>query len=292
MPNAAPAAGTGTPVSGDHSSAMELHAPVVEEESTDTSGDPNDLGSHREDETAPEQTEGEEATSTDVELPARLKGKSLPEIVKEFEGLEKEYSRQGNELGEARGLLRQALQQGLTQPGAEKTSDDEPEPTDDEMIANPKDSVRKLVDKAVKPLQKALTAAQQQQMVTEFNARHPGYQQEARTQEFQDFVKASPYRTRLFNAAAGYDMDAAEDLFNAWAEVKAAKQPAAAGETKREAIRRTTTETGGAGKTASGGSGKKIYKSTELMRLYQTDRQQYNDILRNDPKMFAEKRVR
>lgn len=292
MPNAAPAAGTGTPVSGDHSSAMELHAPVVEEESTDTSGDPNNLGSHREDETAPEQTEGEEATS-DVELPARLKGKSLAEIAQEFSGLEKEYSRQGNELGEARALLRQALQQSLNQPGAETTSEEEPEPTDDEMIANPKDSVRKMVDKAVKPLQQALTAAQQQQMVTEFNARHPGYQQEARTQEFQNFVKASPYRMRLFNAAASYDMDAAEDLFNAWAEVKAANKPAAdSAETKREAIKRTTTETGGAGKSASGSSGKKIYKSTDLVRLYQTDRERYNEMMPEIRKAFTEGRVR
>lgn len=293
MPNAAPAAGAGVPVSGDHSSAMELHAPVVEEESTDTSGDQNQLGSHREEETAPEQTEGEETTSTDVELPVRLKGKSLAEIAQEFSGLEKEYSRQGNELGEARALLRQALQQSLKQPGAETTSEEEHEPTDDEMIANPKDSVRKLVDKAVKPLQKALTVAQQQQMVTEFNGRHPGYQQEVRTPEFQEFVKASPYRMRLFNSAAQYDMDAAEDLFNAWEEAKAVKKPAAdAGETKREAIKRTTTETGGAGKTASGSSGKKIYKSTDLVRLYQTDRERYNEMMPEIRKAFAEGRVR
>lgn len=289
MPNAASAAGAGTPVSGDHSNAMELASPVKEEGTAD-SGDPNELGSHRDDETVAESTE---ETASEVELPARLKGKSLSEIVQEFSGLEKEYSRQGNELGEARSLLRQALQQSLKQPGAESTSVEEPEPTDDEMLANPKDAVRKLVSKAVKPLQQALTAAQQQQMVTDFNARHPGYQQEVRTQEFQDFVKASPYRVRLFNSAAGYDMEAAEDLFSAWAEAKASKAPSTdAAETRRDAIKRSTTETGGAGKTAGGSSGKRIYKSTDLVRLYQTDRARYNDMMPEIKKALAEGRVR
>lgn len=295
MPNAAPAAGAGVPVSGDHSNAMELASPVVEELDTPV-GDPNAIGSHREDGDDNQETADDGEANPTADVPVRLKGKSLAEIYTEFSGLEKEYSRQGNELGEARGLLRQALEQSLKQPGTGQTQEEEPEPTDDEIIANPKDSFRRLVNKEVRPLREALQTAEQRQMVTEFNARHPGYQQEVRSPQFVDFVKASPYRVKLFTAAAKYDMDAAEDLFAAWDEHKASK-PAGEGEqdpgqTKREAIKRATTVTGGAGKAAGTSSGKKIYKSTELTRLYQTDRERYNEMMPEIKKAFAEGRVR
>lgn len=295
MPNAAPAAGTGTPVSGDHTNATEISAPVVEEGSIhDPIEDPDTIGSHRE-ETAEAEVEetdpqGEEE---DVVPPVRLKGKSLAQVYKEFAGLEKEYSRQGNELGEARGLLRQALEINLKQPGA-KTPEDLSDPTDEEFDADPKAAAKKLVAKELKPLKDAVLSAEQRATMLEFDKRHPGYIDEANTPQFQEWVKATSYRTRMFTAAANFDVEAAEDLFTMWSEHKAAQggegeDPAAR---KRAAVKRVTTESGGAGKTAGGRSGKPTYKSSELARLYIQDRDRYNEILENDPMMFAEKRVR
>jgi len=143
MPKAATAAGTGTPVSGDHSNATDISAPVVEEDITAPLDDSTKLGSHLEEDADPEVTETDEADESEVVVPTRLKGKPLAQVYQEFAGLEKEYSRQGNELGEARSLLRQALEQSLSNTGAKSNKEvDSPDPTDDDFVSDPKGSSR------------------------------------------------------------------------------------------------------------------------------------------------------
>jgi len=300
MPKAAPAAGAGTPVSGDHSNAMEIASPVVEEESIHTpiTDDLDQLGSHRDD--APEESEVAEteapASEEEVAAPTRLKGKSLAQIYQEFAGLEKEYSRQGNELGETRGLLRSALEQAL-KPGAKAPETEVPDPTDDDFALNPREAADRLLEKKLKPLKEAVLTAEQRALIVDFNSRHPGFAQEAASESFQEWVKSSPYRTRMFLAAGKYDMEAAEDLYSAWEERKAATTPATEevevqAEQKRAAVKRVTTETGGAGKAAGGKSGKRIYKSSELARLFIQDRDRYNEMADEIRAAFAEGRVR
>lgn len=291
MPKAAPAAGTGTPVSGDHSNATEIAAPV-EEESLDTPvGNPDELGSHRE-----EPTESSEEDDTEeVEVPARLKGKPLPQVYKEFSGLEQDRSRIANELGEARALLRQALETALkATPGAKNQPEDEPDPTAEDFDADPKAAATRLVNKQLKPLKDAVLSAEQRAMMLEFNARHPGYVEEVAKPQFQEWVQQSPYRQRMFRDAANFDMDAAEDLFAMWEEQRPAggEEVETPAEKKKAAIKRVTTETGGAGKAAPGKSGKKIYKSTELMRLKIQDPERYTEMGPEIRLAFEEGRVR
>jgi hypothetical protein len=188
------------------------------------------------------------------------------------------------------------LEQSLKQPGAKATTEEEPELTDDEILAGPKAAVDKIVERKLKPIKEAAVTAEQRALQVEFEGRHPGYRQEATSPEFQEWVKQSPYRVRMFKAAGSFDLEAAEDLFTAWDEIKAAQTAAADGEDpaeqKRKAIKRVTTETGGAGKSAGGKSGKKIYKSSELMRLYTQDRERYNEMMPEISLAFAEGRVR
>lgn len=286
MPKAASAAGAGTSASGDYSNASEISAPVVEEDIHTPIGDASKLGSHRDEEVVEEESEDEE----EVAVPVRLKGKGLPQVYQEFSGLEREFSRQGNELGEARSLLRQALEAGLSSNRA-KDSEEEPDPTDDEFVANPTASLKKFLTKELKPLQDAVLSAEQRAAMVEFEAKRPGYQEEVADPQFQEWVKAKPSRIRLFKRAASFDMEAADDLFEIW---DATKPAADADEPvdKKKAIRRITTETGAAGKNVTGKSGKKIYKSTELMRLRIQDRERYNEMGPEIRAAFAEGRVR
>lgn len=286
MPNAAPAAGTGIPVSGDHSNAMELAAPVVEEPIDAPVGE---LGSPEDAAPEAEPEDNSEAPPEDAAVPARLKGKSLAQVYQEFSGLEKEYGRQGNELGEARTLLREALKIAIEQQPGAKPSEDLSEPTDEEFDTNPKAAAEKLVKKAVKPLEDKLLTAEQKSLMLEFEAQRPGYQAEVATPEFQAWVQAKPYRMRLFKQAAQFDLDAASEMFDMWDE---AKPKVEAPPDKKEAIKRITTETGGSGKSAAGKSGKKIYKSTELARLYTENRERYNEMAPEIRAAFAEGRVR
>lgn len=294
MPKAAPAAGAGTPASGDYSNATEIAAPVVEEESIDTPvGDLGKTESHQED--APESEPVEETVEEaedEVVVPTRLKGKPLAQVYKEFAGLEREYSRQGNELGEARGLLRQALEQALKHPGAKDSPEDEPEPTDEDFISDPKAAIDKVVAKKLKPLQDAVLSAEQRAAILEFESKRPGYTEEVATPQFQEWVKAKPSRIRLFQRAAKYDLEAAEDLFEMYDATKPAEETVDTAEKKKAAIKRQATETGGAGKSVSGKSGKKIYKATELARLFVQDRDRYNEMGDDIRAAFAEGRVR
>lgn len=286
MPNAATAAGTGTPVSGDHTNAIELSGPVVEEP-TEPVGE--QLGSPEEASDDAVAEDNSEAPPEDVAVPARLKGKSLAQVYQEFSGLEKEYGRQGNELGEARTLLREALKIAIEQQPGAKPSEDLPEPTDEEFDTNPKAAAEKLVKKAVKPLEDKLLTAEQKSLMLEFEAQRPGYQAEVATPEFQAWVQAAPYRMRMFKQAAQFDLEAAGEMFAMWDEVKPKVETLP---DKKEAIKRITTETGGSGKSAAGKSGKKIYKSTELARLYTQDRERYNEMAPEIRAAFAEGRVR
>lgn len=292
MPKAAPAAGTGTPVSGDHSNATEISAPVVEEDITAPLDDSTKIGSHREEAAESEVEETDESDAPEVVVPARLKGKPLAQVYQEFAGLEKEYSRQGNELGEARSLLRQALEQAL-KPGAKANPEtDLPDPTDDDFVSDPKGAAERVIEKKLKPLKDAVLSAEQRAAMLEFEARRPGYQKEVADPQFQEWVKAKPSRIRLFQRAANFDIEAAEDMFEMWDATKPAADEVDPAERKKAAIKRVTTETGGAGKSAGGKSGKRIYKSTELARLYIHDRERYNEMAPEIRAAYAEGRVR
>lgn len=294
MPNAATAASADNTALANNPHATELSAPI-QDESISAPVDQNLFGATDNDaapETNDETPPADDAApaETDVPIPVRLKGKSLPQIIQEFAGLEREYGRQGNELGEARTLLREALKVATEQnPGASPATDEVPDPTDEEFDTSPKAAAEKLVDKKLKPIRAALTKAEQEAAMLRFEAKRPGYQQEAASPEFQAWLQKSPYRRRLFQDAARFDMAAAEDLYSAWDD---AKPTAEAPPSKKEALKKVTTETGGAGKAAGTKSGKKIYKSSELMRLFVQDRDRYNEMAPEIRAAFAEGRVR
>ena len=229
--------------------------------------------------------DSEQSEKTEEYIPKRLRGKTKEEIYKEFNGLEQDYSRMGNELGEARSLLRETLEKALTANKVE-----EPQVTEEDILSKPKESVQKLIDAALKPVKDATVSAEQRALMLEFNMRHPGYQETAKSPEFRDWLSESSYRTRLFTQASKFDLDAAEDLFTEFDSYKKSGQTTDTNEKRRE-IRNASTETGGAGKSTSK-TGKKIYKSTDLMRLYNQDRERYNDMSAEIQLAFQEGRVR
>ena len=115
--------------------------------------------------------------------------------------------------------------------------------------------------------------------------------------EFQDWVEDSKYRVSLFTKADDYNWDAADELFSAWDEHQAANatdgadggEPAGTTKQKR-ALRRNSTETGGAG--GKSGNLKKTYKSADLIRLYNEDREKYNAMSEEIQQAFKDGRVK
>lgn len=304
-------AATSTP-SNPH--AMEITAPAEDDffQAGIPEGAESALGSHRDDTPAKgdkstkTEAKAEDATASDNDdevpedkIPKRLRGKTLAQVYEEFAGLEKEYSRLGNEYGEQRKTLRELLELTLKsqQPNGAGSSEGDEEI---DFHSAPEEAVERAVKKALKPVEQKLLTTEQRLLQKEFNERHPGYLQTAASEEFQDWIKSSSYRTRLFQAAAAFDMDAAEDLFSEWearANATKADSDDDAGERedaalkKRRALRKNATETGGAGKSAGSG-GKKIYKSSELAKLYITNREKYNEMMPEIIQAYQEGRVK
>ena len=75
-------------------------------------------------------------------VPEKLRNKSKEEIADMYLNLEKKLGSQGQELGELRRMTDQILQE---QFNPKHKSEPEPEISDDDFYANPKDSVEKIV---------------------------------------------------------------------------------------------------------------------------------------------------
>ena len=282
----------GASPSGANPHAVDLAAPGVDEPG-DLAGATDDLDPQRDDDPANNTDPGQ---SEDT-IPPRLRGKSEAQIVEEFARLESEYGRQGNELGETRALLREFLEKTL-QPANNAESDNNSEnDLDENLDEDQARAVKGYVDKRVNTLEKEVVETKRALSRSEFARQHPKYTETAKSREFLDWVESSKYRTSLFKKADDYNWDAADELFSGWDEHQAANavdgpdggEPSDATKQKR-ALRRNSTETGGAG--GKSGNLKKTFKSADLIRLYNEDREKYNAMSSEIQQAFAEGRVK
>ena len=207
------------------------------------------------------------------ELPNKFKGKSVDDITKAYEELEKEKSRLANEVGDLRKLTKQILERDFGNTPTSK-SDEIEEELDYED--DPQTFVQKQVEKAVKPLQDQLALARQQSEFDKFKKAHPDYLDVGQSPEFAQYVTASQYRINLYNKAQQQDYDAAAELLGAYKELKSAlskanQEDAAADKAQRKSrIRKASPESG-----ATGASSGKIYKSADLIRMQINDPERY-----------------
>ncbi len=228
-----------------------------------------------------------------VEVPSRLQGKTAEQIAKEFTSMQESYGRQGTELGEARNLLREAVQ--VTLGKNDPAPVDIPDPTGDEFQDDAAAATQKMIDKslgkAIAPLVDALHGTNKNVEQGQFTSAFPQYAVQAKTPEFADWVKASPYRSNLYQKADAHDFNAATELFTAYDEHVVATTPADEGDAnaKKAAVRAAGSVTGG-GK--AGKSSGKIYQSADIMRLYNTDRERYNTLYPEFEKAQTEGRIK
>ena len=114
------------------------------------------------------QLEGEKVTSEEVQesnseqqseekvVPPKFQGKSVDEILQSYQNLEQQYGKQGNELGELRKLADSLIQKNLQEAQDTPVQEQEKRLSEDDFLANPVDSVRKIVEEAIQPLKGAL----------------------------------------------------------------------------------------------------------------------------------------
>ena len=230
----------------------------------------------------------------EYELPSKFSGKSTREIVSSYENLEKELGRKGQEIGELRKLTDGILQQQLTtnQSGTEAQYEEKEEV---DFFDDPDAAVNKAIEshpqfrefKEQQALQQAKATTQQ------LETAHPDYLEVIGDPKFQEWVKESPIRSRLYVSAHNYDLDSANELLGNWKE-RALLSNTAVAEAGKETKRTAALKNGKSVSRTSSEStaGKKTYRRADLIRLRTTDPQRYESLQDEILSAYADGRVK
>ena len=111
--------------------------------------------------------------------------------------------------------------------------------------------------------------AQRAQAQAAFNQKHPDSGQVLQDAQFGEWIQASKIRTELFQKANAFDVDAADELFSTYKQLKATKvaqTQSAVSEVEKAArtssLKAASVDTGGTGE-----SSRKVYRRTDLINL-------------------------
>lgn len=229
-----------------------------------------------------------EAKSEDV--PDEFKGMSVAELARIAAHARKEMGRQGNELGEIRKLADELIKSQLKkQP--------EPEPVKEvDFFENPQEAIRRAVESnpRVVAAEQYGIQAQKMQAQQRLVQLHPDFGQVVQDASFAEWIKGSKIRTKLFQEAEAYDVDAADELLSTFKQLKQVKaeksqvQVSDAEKTARtKSLQAAAVETGG-----SGESSKKVYRRTDLIRLKMRDPSKFDSMQDEIDAAYRDGRVR
>ena len=241
-----------------------------------------------------EPTEVAATTEDTFSMPEKFTGKSAEEIAQSYIELEKTAGRSANEIGELRKLTDQYIHQELTRgTKSDPVKESEPSLEFDDFIEDPGTAINSAVDRRLKEVNERFDKQDAQRSAEKFAADNPDYQEISASQEFYSWANATPYRVRQLQAAQAGDYDAAGDILQGYRDhnqsasdlTEAAK---VGEEVKREkALKDASTETAGTGATSG-----KVYKKSELRKMYMYDQAEYERQLPEIEKAYREGRVK
>jgi uncharacterized protein YqcC (DUF446 family) len=206
-----------------------------------------------------------EARQQGEAIPERFKGKSAEEIARSFVELESLYGKQAQQYGDLRKTV-DVLLEKQTKPSEPATPVKKPV-TVDEIYDNADDAVRRVVreesQSRIEDLERKLEEAERRQQIadarTAFAAKHPTYTDTMKDPAFLEWIKASPFRVRMAQAADGGDFEAADELFSTYADI-AGSRTTQTTQNKRNEVRK-------AGLVSSGGSSPAPVEKYDRLKL-------------------------
>lgn len=240
----------------------------------------------------PEVEEEEEEVLKETLDPALQKytGKSIPDVIRMHQEAEKHISRQGNELGDLRGIIDKYVKDGLAE-----TSHENADSTDDlDLFDKPEEFIQRSIENSdqAKELKEIKQAIKQQDITTKLTDNHPDYLEVVNDESFVKWVKDSRVRLELFDRAhQGFDYDSANELLSNWKERQQVISSSTQNEDTSRKQQRKAASTGSA--TGSGESkSRKLYRRSDIINLMQNDPARYLELSDEITKAYAEKRVR
>lgn len=219
-------------------------------------------------------------------LPDEFRGKSSSEIAKQALFYRTQMGKQANELGEVRRLADELIKSQLYKPTEQVVSDEI------DIFDNPKEAMRRaieqnpMVQSAAFQAENSRKALAQQQLVN----KHPDFNQLVQDAGFSEWVEKSKIRQQLFQHANNYDVEAADELFSTYKEVRASRNTNISDVEKtarNKAMTAAGVDSGGSGETS-----KKIYRRTDIMKLMQNDRKKYDSMQNEIIMAYSEGRIR
>ena len=248
-------------------------------------------------ETLEAESETQEESPTTPDIPDKFSGKSVEDIVKSYQNLEQELGRKSQEIGELRQLSDSFLKAEISRNDGQTSlqSENSTDETEGDFFEDPNKAVNSLIEKHPKfqEFQEFQARQQQDTSKAQLEQTHPDYVDIVQDSNFQDWVKASTFRTDLFQQADRYNYTAADELLTHWKERSMIDKTAEV-QQKQKATRKKNLK---AGKTESRVSsestaGKKTYRRADLIRLKQQDPTRYADLADEIFNAYAEGRVK
>jgi len=228
------------------------------------------------------------------ELPEKYKGKSAADIVKMHQEAEKMIGRQAQEVHEVRSLADQLLKQQLESNKTKQTTEQTQE---EDFFADPQSAVNRTVDQhpAVLAAKQASLELKKMQTGQQLAAKHPDFMDIAQNADFQNWIKASPFRMDLFTKAdADFDFSAADELLSTYKELRQVKSTqqqdqlkAVEAKAQDTAMKAASVDVGGSGEVS-----RKIYRRADLIKLKMTDPDRYMALQDEIMSAYADGRVK
>lgn len=226
------------------------------------------------------------------EVPPKFRGKSAKEIAESYLNLEREYGRKAQEIGELRKLTDEILRQQIIQPNS-APAQQQPDVDDSEFFVNPKEAIEKTLaaNPKIREFEQLVVQQRQQTALQTLQAKHSDFNEILQDQDFQQWVGSSRIRQQmLMEADQNYNVDAADELFSTYKEMKTlrAAQAAKASDERKAAVASVAVPSGN---TSHEGSGK-VFRRADLIRLKMTDPARYEAMNDEIIKAYAEGRVK
>jgi len=225
-------------------------------------------------------------------VPSKFKGKPVSDILKSYEELEKQFGKQGQELGDIRRLADEMMKRQLNSENPNSDNSNSrwnTEQENDILSQEPSKIVDRIVEQKLAPALKEIQEYKKDKMTVKLQDSHPDFLDIVKDLEFQEWVKTSRIRLELFNLAdQSYDYSAADELFAVWKERKGIK-PKSKEDTKaqNESFNNATMETGTAEERSPG----KKYRRVDLMDLKLRNPERYEALQPEILRAYAEGRV-
>ena len=219
-------------------------------------------------------------------LPSNLKGKTVSELAKMYQDAERLIGRQSAEVSEVRKLADELIKSQLnSKPQVEA-------PKEVDFFENPQEAIRQQIENSPKVLaaEQYAKQMQQEQAKMRLNQAHPDMAQVVQDPEFRNWVQASKVRSKLFQQADEYDVEAADELLSTFKELRQVKQQRDVKVdtvARDRSLRSAAVDTGGSGETS-----KKIYRRSDILKMMMHNRSEYDSRADEFSRAYSEGRVK